>query len=51
LVSRGAAQKFDVQKLNNAEVKNSISSKSLMDFAALENLVDNVNINMAWENM
>jgi hypothetical protein len=54
-VSKRAAQKFDMQrfdlrKLNNAEVKEQYGVKISNRFAALENLDDNVDINRAWEN-
>jgi hypothetical protein len=53
LVSKLAAQKFDMQrfdlrKLNNAKVKEQCQVKISKSFAALENLDDNVDISRAW---
>jgi hypothetical protein len=40
----------DLRELNDAEVKEQYQVKMSNRFAALENLDDNMNINMAWEN-
>ena len=51
-----AAQKFDVEgfnirKLNELEVRKQYQIKISNRFAALENLNDSKDINMAWENI
>jgi hypothetical protein len=55
-VSKQVAQKFDMQrfdlrKLNDAEVKEAYQVKITNRFAALENFDDNVDMNTAWENI
>jgi hypothetical protein len=55
-VSKRVAQKFDVQrfdlrKINDAEVKEQYQVKTTSRFAALENTDDNVDMNRAWENI
>jgi DNA repair ATPase RecN len=55
-VSKRVAQKFDmrrfdVRKLNDAEVKEQYQVKITNRFAALENFDDNVDMNRAWENI
>jgi hypothetical protein len=55
-VSKRVAQKFDMQrfdlrKLNDAEVKEQYHVKITNRFAALENFVDNVDMNRASENI
>jgi hypothetical protein len=55
-VSKRVAQKFDMQrfdlrKLNDAEVKEQYQVKITNRFAALENVDDNVDMNKAWENI
>jgi hypothetical protein len=44
-------QRFDVRKLNDAEVKEQYHVKITDRFAALENFDHNVDINRAWENI
>ena len=55
-VSKQAAQTFDVErfnlrKLNELEVRKQYQIEITNNFAALENLNDNEDINRAWENM
>jgi phosphoglycolate phosphatase-like HAD superfamily hydrolase len=50
-VSRRVAQKFDLRKLDDAEVKEQYQVKITNRFAALENFDDNVDMNRAWENV
>jgi hypothetical protein len=55
-VSKRVAQKFDMhrfdlRKINDAEVKEQYQAKITNRFAALENFDDNVDINRAWENI
>jgi hypothetical protein len=54
-INKQRAQKFDVErfnvrKLNELEVKTQYQIKISNMFAALENLSDNEDINMGWEN-
>jgi hypothetical protein len=56
LVSKQIAQKFDMQrfdlrKLNDAEVEEQYQVKITNRFAALENFDENVDMNRAWENI
>jgi hypothetical protein len=56
LVIKRVAQKFDTQrfdlrKLNDAEVKEKYQVKITNRFATLENCGDNVDMNTAWENI
>jgi hypothetical protein len=44
-------QRFDLRKLNDAEVKKQCQVKITNRFAALENFDDNVDMNRAWENI
>jgi hypothetical protein len=44
-------QRFDLRKLNDAEVKEQYQVKITNRFAALENFGQNVNKNRAWENI
>jgi hypothetical protein len=44
-------QRFDLRKLNDAEVKEQYQVKITNRFAALENFDDNVEMNRAWENI
>jgi hypothetical protein len=44
-------QRFDLRKLNDAEVKEQYQVKITNRFAALENFDDNVDLNRAWENI
>jgi hypothetical protein len=44
-------QRFDLRKLNDAEVKEQHQVKITNRFAALENRDDNVDRNTAWENI
>jgi hypothetical protein len=44
-------QRFDLRKLNDAQVKEQYQVKITNRFAALENCVDNVDMNKAWENI
>jgi hypothetical protein len=55
-VSKRVAQKLDMQrfnlrKLNDAEVKEQYQVKFTNRFAALENFDDNMDMNRAWENI
>jgi hypothetical protein len=55
-VSKRVAEKldmkrFDLRKLNDAEVKEQYQVKITNRFAALENIDDNVDMNRAWENI
>jgi len=55
-VSKQAAQTFDVErfnlrKLSELEVRKQYQIEITNNFAALENLNDNEDINRAWENM
>jgi hypothetical protein len=55
-VSKRVAQKFDMQrfdlrKINDAEVKEQYQVKIINRFAALKNFDDNVDMNRAWENI
>jgi hypothetical protein len=55
-ITKRAAQKFDMQrfdlrKLNDAEVKEQYQVKITNGFAALENCDDKVDMNTAWENI
>ena len=55
-VSKQAAQTFDVErfnlrKLSALEVRKQYQIEITNNFAALENLNDNEDINRAWENM
>jgi hypothetical protein len=43
--------RFDLRKLNGAEVKEQYEVNILNRFAAFENLADNVEISRAWENV
>jgi hypothetical protein len=43
--------RFDLRKLNDAEVKEQYHVKITNRFAALENFDDNVDMNRAWENI
>jgi hypothetical protein len=44
-------QRFNLKKLNEVEGKEEYHIKISNRFAALENLDDNVDINMAWESI
>jgi hypothetical protein len=44
-------QRFDLRKLNDADVKEQYQVKITNRFAALENRDDNVHMNTAWENI
>jgi predicted metallo-beta-lactamase superfamily hydrolase len=44
-------QRFDLRKLNDAEVKEQYHVKITNRFAALENFDDNVDMNRAWKNI
>jgi hypothetical protein len=44
-------QRFDLRKLNNAEVKEQYQVKITNRFATSENCDDNVDMNTAWENI
>jgi hypothetical protein len=44
-------QRFDLKKLNDADVKEQYQVKITNRFAALENFDDNVDMNRAWENI
>jgi hypothetical protein len=44
-------QRFDLRKLNDAEVKEQYQVKITNRFAALENFDDNMNMNTGWENI
>jgi hypothetical protein len=44
-------QRFDLRKINDAEVKEQYQVKITNRFAALENFDDNVDMNRAWENI
>jgi hypothetical protein len=44
-------QRFDLRKLNEAEVKEQYQVKITNRFAALENFDDNIDMNRAWENI
>jgi hypothetical protein len=44
-------QRFDLRKLNDAEVKEQYQLKITNRFAALENCDDTVDMNRAWENI
>jgi hypothetical protein len=44
-------QRFDLRKLNDAEVKKQYQVKNTNRFAALENFYDNVDMNRAWKNI
>jgi hypothetical protein len=44
-------QRFDLRKLNDAEVKEQYQVKITSRFAALENFDDNMDMNRAWENI
>jgi hypothetical protein len=44
-------QRFDLRKLNDAEVKEQYQVKITNRFAALENFDENVDMNRAWENI
>jgi hypothetical protein len=44
-------QRFDLRKLNDAEVKEWYEVKITNRFAALENFDDNVDMNRAWKNI
>jgi hypothetical protein len=44
-------QRFDLKKLNDAEIKEQYQVKISNRFAAFENLEDNVDINRAWKNV
>jgi hypothetical protein len=44
-------QRFDLRKLNDAEVKEQYQVKITNRFAALESCDDNVDMNTAWENI
>jgi hypothetical protein len=44
-------QKFDLRKFNDAEVKEQYQVKITNRFAALENIVDNVDMDTAWKNI
>jgi hypothetical protein len=44
-------QRFDLRKLNYAEVKEQYQIKITKRFAALENFDDTVDVNRAWENI
>ena len=55
-VSKQAAQKFDgkkfnLRKLNELEVRKEKQIEIKNSFAALENLSDDEDINMTWENI
>jgi len=56
VVSKQATQRFDgeifnLRKLNESEVRKQYQNDITNRFAALENLSDDKNINMAWENI
>jgi hypothetical protein len=44
-------QRFDLKKLNNAEVKETYQVKIANSFENLEKLVDNMNINKSLDNI
>jgi hypothetical protein len=44
-------RRFDLRKLNDAEVKEQYQVKITNRFAALENFDDNVDMNRAWKNI
>jgi hypothetical protein len=44
-------QRFDLRKLNDAEVKEQYQIKLTNRFATLENFDGNVDMNRAWENI
>jgi predicted metallo-beta-lactamase superfamily hydrolase len=44
-------QRFELRKLNDAEVKKQCQVKITNRFAALKNFDDNVDMNRAWENI
>jgi hypothetical protein len=44
-------QRFDLRKLNDAEVKEQYQVKITNSFAASENFDDNVDMNRLWENI
>jgi hypothetical protein len=44
-------QRFDLRKLNDAEVQKQYQVKITKRFAALENSDDNVDMKRAWENI
>jgi hypothetical protein len=44
-------QRFDLRKLNDAEVKEQYQVKTTNGFAALEDCDDNVDMNTVWENI
>jgi hypothetical protein len=44
-------QRYDLTKVNDAEVKEEYWVKTSNRFAALENLDDNVDVKRAWENI
>jgi hypothetical protein len=44
-------QRFDLRKLNDAEVREQYQVKITNRFAALENSDDKVDMNTAWENI
>jgi hypothetical protein len=43
--------RFDLRKLNDAEVKEQYQVKITNRFAALENFDDNLDMNRAWKNI
>jgi hypothetical protein len=48
-VNKVDMDRFNLKKLNEGEVKESIRLQSKTDFSALENLEDNGDINRAWD--
>jgi hypothetical protein len=44
-------QRFDLRKLNDAEIKEQYQVKITNRFAALENFDENVDMNRAWKNI
>jgi hypothetical protein len=44
-------QRFDLRKLNNADIKEQYLFKDTTSFAALENFDDNVDMNRTCENI
>jgi hypothetical protein len=51
LAEKWDKQRFDLRKLNDAEVKEQYQVKITNRFATLENFYDNVDMNRAWENI
>jgi hypothetical protein len=51
MISYSEWQRFDLRKLNDAEVKEQYQVKITNMFAAWENSDDNVDMNRVWENI